>query len=42
MASMGGLLIADAARDIATNTRDGDSMWPRIVAVLGESVGSRS
>jgi hypothetical protein len=33
---MGGLLIADAARDIATNTRQGDPMWPHIVGVLGE------
>lgn len=30
---MGGLLIADAARDIATNTRKGDQMWPKIVAL---------
>lgn len=34
---MGGLLIADAARDIAKNTREGDRMWPHIVGVLGES-----
>ncbi|OCF60384.1 hypothetical protein L486_00017 [Kwoniella mangroviensis CBS 10435] len=32
--SMGGLLIADAARDIASNTREGDMMWPRIVGIL--------
>ncbi|WWC89547.1 uncharacterized protein L201_004471 [Kwoniella dendrophila CBS 6074] len=32
--SMGGLLIADAARDIASNTREGDIMWPRIVGIL--------
>ena len=33
---MGGLLIADAALDVAKNTRDGDPMWPKIVAILGE------
>lgn len=32
--SMGGLLIADAARDIAKNTREGEPMWPKIVALL--------
>ncbi|WWC61647.1 uncharacterized protein I303_104231 [Kwoniella dejecticola CBS 10117] len=32
--SMGGLLIADAARDIASNTREEDVMWPRIVGIL--------
>ncbi|WRT66132.1 uncharacterized protein IL334_003085 [Kwoniella shivajii] len=32
--SMGGLLIADAARDVAANTREGDIMWPRIVGIL--------
>nr|XP_019046057.1 hypothetical protein I302_04797 [Kwoniella bestiolae CBS 10118]OCF24987.1 hypothetical protein I302_04797 [Kwoniella bestiolae CBS 10118] len=32
--SMGGLLIADAARDIASNTREGEMMWPRIVGIL--------
>lgn len=31
---MGGLLIADAARDIAANTREGDPMWPRIVEII--------
>lgn len=31
---MGGLLIADAARDIARNTRKGDQMWPRVVALV--------
>jgi hypothetical protein len=31
---MGGLLIADAARDIAANTREGDPMWPRVVGVI--------
>ncbi len=34
---MGGLLIADAARDIARNTREGDPLWPHIVGVLGMS-----
>nr|XP_031859184.1 uncharacterized protein CI109_005380 [Kwoniella shandongensis]KAA5526256.1 hypothetical protein CI109_005380 [Kwoniella shandongensis] len=32
--SMGGLLIADAARDIAGNTRKGEPMWPRVVGIL--------
>ncbi|WWC70424.1 uncharacterized protein I206_104375 [Kwoniella pini CBS 10737] len=32
--SMGGLLIADAARDIASNTREGEMTWPRIVGIL--------
>ena len=31
---MGGLLIADAARDIAVNTRPGAPMWPHVVGVL--------
>lgn len=31
---MGGLLIADAARDIAANTREGEPMWPKIVALV--------
>lgn len=34
---MGGLLIADAARDIAKNTRAGDKLWPHIVALIGAS-----
>jgi hypothetical protein len=33
---MGGLLIADAARDIAANTREGDAIWPHVVAIMGE------
>lgn len=33
---MGGLLIADAALDVAFNTREEDPMWPRIVAVMGK------
>ncbi|WVR07297.1 hypothetical protein IAU60_004338 [Kwoniella sp. DSM 27419] len=32
--SMGGLLIADAARDVAANTREGASLWPKIVGIL--------
>lgn len=32
--SMGGLLIADAARDIAVNTRPGAPIWPHVVGVL--------
>ncbi|ORY32635.1 hypothetical protein BCR39DRAFT_523294 [Naematelia encephala] len=32
--SMGGLLLADAALDIARNTRDGDPMWPHVVSIL--------
>ncbi|EIW70871.1 hypothetical protein TREMEDRAFT_29019 [Tremella mesenterica DSM 1558] len=32
--SMGGLLIADAALDIARNTRPGDPMWPKVVAIV--------
>jgi len=31
---MGGLLIADAALDVAANTREADPMWPRIVALV--------
>ena len=34
---MGGLLIADAALDIASTTRHRDIMWPKIVAVMGKS-----
>ena len=33
---MGGLLIADAALNVASNTRLEDTMWPSIVAVIGE------
>ena len=33
---MGGLLIADAARDVARNTRSEDPLWPHIVGVIGE------
>ncbi len=32
--SMGGLLLADAALDIASNTRESDPMWPKVVAVM--------
>ncbi|OCF42781.1 hypothetical protein I317_03383 [Kwoniella heveanensis CBS 569] len=32
--SMGGLLIADAARDIAANSREGEMLWPKIVGIL--------
>lgn len=38
---MGGLLIADAARDIARNTRKDDPMWPHVVGVLGEYMPER-
>jgi hypothetical protein len=31
---MGGLLIADAALDIWHNTRAGDPMWPRVIAIM--------
>ncbi len=31
---MGGLLIADAALDIAANTREDDPMWPRILGII--------
>lgn len=34
--SMGGLLIADAARDVVENTREGDPLWPKIVGILGK------
>lgn len=37
---MGGLLIADAARDIAKNTRAGDKLWPHIVALIGAPISS--
>jgi hypothetical protein len=33
---MGGLLIADAARDIVKNTRNGDPLWPNVVGIVGE------
>lgn len=33
---MGGLLVADAAINIAKHTREDQVMWPRIVAVLGQ------
>jgi hypothetical protein len=33
---MGGLLIADAARDIVVNTRQGDALWPNVVGIIGE------
>ena len=39
---MGGLLIADAALDVASNTREGDPMWPKIVAVMGKLKASSS
>ncbi|WVF71695.1 hypothetical protein IAT40_006503 [Kwoniella sp. CBS 6097] len=32
--SMGGLLIADAAKDIAANSREGEMLWPKIVGIL--------
>ncbi|ORX36872.1 hypothetical protein BD324DRAFT_651349 [Kockovaella imperatae] len=32
--SMGGLLIADAARDIVANTRPGAPLWPQIIGVM--------
>ncbi|KAK4686754.1 hypothetical protein P7C73_g3373, partial [Tremellales sp. Uapishka_1] len=32
--SMGGLLIADAALDIANTTREDDPMWPKIVGIM--------
>ena len=38
MSRMGGLLIADAALDIARNTREGDPMWPKVVAICGTSL----
>lgn len=37
--SMGGLLIADAARDIVVNTRPEDPVWPKVVGILGEYLG---
>lgn len=33
---MGGLLIADAARDIVANTRADDPIWPKVVGIMGE------
>ena len=33
---MGGLLIADAAKEIVANTREGDVLWPNIVGIMGE------
>ena len=35
--SMGGLLIADAAKEIADNARPGDPLWPKIVGIFGMS-----
>lgn len=35
--SMGGLLIADAAKEIVDNARPKDPLWPTIVGILGES-----
>jgi len=32
--SMGGLLIADAARDIVDNTRELDPVWPKVVGIM--------
>ena len=31
---MGGLLIADAAMDIASNTQVGAEMWPHIIGLI--------
>lgn len=35
--SMGGLLIADAAKDVVDNSRAEDPLWPKIVGILGQS-----
>jgi acetyl esterase/lipase len=40
--SMGGLLIADTARDVVENTREGDPLWPKIVGIMGKSLESGS
>jgi alpha-beta hydrolase superfamily lysophospholipase len=33
--SMGGLLIADAAKGIVDNSRPADALWPKVVGILG-------
>jgi hypothetical protein len=35
--SMGGLLIADAAKEVVDNGRPEDPLWPKIVGIFGES-----
>jgi len=36
--SMGGLLIADAAKEVVDSARPGDPLWPKIVGIFGESI----
>ena len=35
--SMGGLLIADAAKEIVDGSRPDDPLWPKIVGIFGQS-----
>jgi hypothetical protein len=35
--SMGGLLIADAAKEVVDNGRPEDPLWPKIVGIFGQS-----
>jgi len=35
--SMGGLLIADAAKEIVDGSRPEDPLWPKIVGIFGQS-----
>jgi hypothetical protein len=35
--SMGGLLIADAAKEVVDSGRPGDPLWPKIVGIFGQS-----
>jgi len=34
---MGGLLIADAAKEVVDNGRPEDPLWPKIVGIFGQS-----
>jgi hypothetical protein len=38
--SMGGLLIADAAKEIVDGSRLEDPLWPKIVGIFGMSPAS--